>query len=53
MHFQASIEYIGSALELIASLMDMVQRRETLLSLNGILVISSVYTPGIKFPLIH
>lgn len=33
---QASIEYMGGALELIASLMGMVQRREALLSLYGI-----------------
>ncbi|GMP84207.1 hypothetical protein CsSME_00037823 [Camellia sinensis var. sinensis] len=33
MHLRASIEYTGSALELIASLMGMVQRRETLLGL--------------------
>ncbi|GMP66529.1 hypothetical protein CsSME_00026852 [Camellia sinensis var. sinensis] len=40
----ASIEYTGSALELIASLMGMVQKRETLLGLHAIPVIS--FNPG-------
>lgn len=40
---QASIEYMRGALELIASLMGMVQRREPLFSLYDIKIISSIF----------
>ncbi|CAL5340287.1 unnamed protein product [Camellia sinensis] len=42
---QASIEYTGGALELITSLMGMVQRREALFSLYGIQIPPILITP--------
>ena len=54
MHLQTPIEYIGQALELVASLRERVQRSINLLSLYKILVISfSLHFMSSNFLLIN